>query len=158
MQSCAAFNVAEAFCVDISCVMEQFSDPINRLYLLTIPIDQAADYLLAQCGKVYEDNDGFTAANDCNDNDASIYPGAPEICDDGIDQDCNGSDAICGDLDGDGFMAISSGGEDCNDNNAQVYPGAEEICDGFDNDCDGIVDNISENLPARPGASGVEPP
>ena len=50
------------------------------------------------------DGDGFTAAgacegsrNDCNDNDAGVFPGAPEVCGDGIDNNCNGViDEECG--------------------------------------------------------------
>ncbi len=37
------------------------------------------------------DEDGFSLCdNDCNDNDASIFPGAPEVCGDNIDNNCNG--------------------------------------------------------------------
>jgi hypothetical protein len=36
------------------------------------------------------DGDGFLTADDCNDDNASINPGAIEIAGDGIDNDCNG--------------------------------------------------------------------
>jgi len=43
-------------------------------------------------GPVDADGDGYTVVEDCNDNNASIHPGAAEIKFDGIDQDCNGYD------------------------------------------------------------------
>ena len=37
------------------------------------------------------DEDGYTSDMDCNDEDAAINPGATEVCDDTIDNDCDES-------------------------------------------------------------------
>ena len=41
------------------------------------------------------DNDRSKDALDCNDIDPTIKPGAKEICEDGVDQDCDGIDPVC---------------------------------------------------------------
>lgn len=82
------------------------------------------------------DGDGVaTAEGDCNDADASSFPGATEVPYDGVDQDCDGADVT--DLDGDGWDALDVGGDDCDDEDATSFPGADEIpYDGVDNDCE----------------------
>ncbi len=85
-----------------------------------------------------EDLDGFSPdAGDCDDHNNTVYPGAVEVPYDQVDQDCDGTDAV--DVDGDGQPAIQAGGEDCNDGDSTVYSGATEVpYDGVDQDCDGL--------------------
>jgi hypothetical protein len=79
-----------------------------------------------------------TDATDCDDTDATVYPGAADIPYDGLDQDCDGADLTDADLDG--WTARVVGGDDCDDGDAAVFPGAPESADGIDANCDGVVD------------------
>lgn len=112
------------------------------------------------------DGDGFFAEGescgtpaDFNDSDMSAFPGAAELCGDGVDNDGNGlTDAAdpnavecpaeCTDMDIDGYSLEggSCGAVDCDDNNADVNPGAAEICsDNIDNNCNGLTDTADMN-------------
>ena len=110
-----------------------------------------------------QDNDGFIAQEDCDDQNAAIHPNATELCDE-VDNDCDGlidneDDSLEGgtvvylDMDGDGYGAEGTGylscssesdnitnGDDCDDTDEFVHPSALEICDGIDSDCDGSPD------------------
>jgi hypothetical protein len=44
-----------------------------------------------------EDGDGFDTTRDCDDANPDVFPGATEICLNGLDDDCAGGDWICGD-------------------------------------------------------------
>ena len=113
-------------------------------------------------GYVYDDND-------CDDNDATIFPTAIEVCDE-IDNDCDGDiddedSSVRGaptwhaDSDGDGWgdAAVSTSlcdqpsgyvvnDTDCDDADDSTHPGASEICDDVDNDCDGVIDEGVESI------------
>jgi hypothetical protein len=85
------------------------------------------------------DADGYTAeTGDCDDDDASVYPGADEVWYDGVDQDCDGANDY--DQDGDSVEQ----GDDCDDTDSAISPIATDVCDGIDNDCDDEIDEGGE--------------
>jgi uncharacterized protein (TIGR03382 family) len=94
-------------------------------------------------------------ATDCDDGEATTYPGATEYCDN-TDSDCDGDNLLNAvdpgtywwDDDGDGLggdqavvsCSIPDGAQwdtgDCDDTEPGVRPGFDEVCgDGLDNDC-----------------------
>ncbi|MEY3050424.1 MAG: hypothetical protein RLY31_209 [Bacteroidota bacterium] len=118
------------------------------------------------------DQDGYYNYVDCDDNEPTIFPGAPELCD-GLDNDCNGmvddTDLFFlyfADNDADGFgdagvtldtclqdapPGFVGNNLDCDDSLPSVYPGAVELPDSLDNDCNGLVDDgITATNPYHP--------
>lgn len=100
---------------------------------------------------------------DCDPVDPGTNPGADEICDDGLDNDCDravdSADSECDDADGgvedpcdrdhDDYDSDSDecGGDDCNDRLGRVNPGVTETPrNGVDDDC-------NPETPDVPGAS-----
>ncbi|MEY3211934.1 MAG: hypothetical protein RIT28_2415, partial [Pseudomonadota bacterium] len=103
---------------------------------------------------------------DCDDGDATVNPGATEVCG-AVDDDCDGltddddpsvdtrgEPTSWADVDLDGYGDPSTAtvrcdveparvfvDGDCDDADAAVNPGATERCDALDNDCDGLVDD-----------------
>lgn len=97
---------------------------------------------------------------DCDDQNASVFPGGTEVCN---QQDDNCDSAVDEgfplspwyvDADEDGFGDPSqveetcsqpedtvSNGLDCNDDDVSIHPGVTETCDGKDEDCSGIPDD-----------------
>lgn len=91
---------------------------------------------------VDDDGDGYPIDMDCDDTNASVYPGAPELCDD-ADNDCDGllgMDEL--DLDLDSWTPCAG---DCDDDEELVLPGGTEVCDGLDNDCSGTADDDQDS-------------
>jgi hypothetical protein len=48
---------------------------------------------------------------DCDDTDGTVNPDAEEVCDDGIDNDCDGYERSCSSSCGDGFLDVGEGEE-----------------------------------------------
>ncbi len=115
-----------------------------------------------------------SGAGDCNDFDDTTNPAAPEVCDGGADNDCDGqaddqdpdvSSTIVwyADTDSDGFgdpnttltrcsqpNNFVANDQDCDDGDLSVSPAAVETCDGRDNDCDGDLDDADSNVANTP--------
>ena len=119
-EQCDDGNLVDGDGCDASCMVEPGGDPMGDA-----------------------DGDGYSELQgDCDDTNSSVFTGAPEICGDGVDQDCNGIDQSCQcrDADRDGFFSAAQCGTavDCNDSDPNVSPGSPEISsDGIDQNCDG---------------------
>ncbi len=147
-------------CADPNCVCGEVCDVVGDEDL-----DGAADCADLDClghpaccdvdGDGVDDATAACGGTDCDDGAASVYPGAAEVPNDRIDQNCDGGDTCWRDSDRDGWgstvlvtspdlfcaghVGIANDDDDCNDALATAFPGAAEVAgDGVDQDCDGV--------------------
>ncbi len=78
-----------------------FTADRNGTYYIKVrsySVEEATSYQFGIREYVDNDDDGYTPTYDCNDNNASIYVDADEIPGNGIDEDCDGVDALASDV------------------------------------------------------------
>jgi Putative metal-binding motif len=112
------------------------------------------------------DRDGSRRPEDCDDGNAAVKPGAPDVAHNGVNEDCS-PDGDNLDADGDGHRATFAGGDDCNDANLHVNPMvADQPNNAVDEDCRGgdaaarlqtspQVSFLSNRVPGRGRIFGV---
>lgn len=133
--NCAAGFCVAGMCQDVECVRDTNCAMGTRCEGMRC---------VADTGCIDGDRDGYgtncPSGPDCDDANANVNPGTPENgatnCNDGVDNNCDGVDSICGsdeDLDNDGY-ADKDG--DCDDMNPDVNPGRREVYyNDLDDDC-----------------------
>ncbi|MCB9362274.1 hypothetical protein H6504_02465 [Candidatus Woesearchaeota archaeon] len=94
-----------------------------------------------QAGCTDKDGDGYffgslciSSPLDCQDTDQNRYPGATDICGNGIDEDCSGADKKCSSSSSGGGGGGSRGGS------SGFISNKKQCEDGKDNDGDGLID------------------
>lgn len=121
--------------------LDTYGSPSNTILACTLPVGYV------------------TNATDCDDSDASVQPGATEVCN-SIDDNCNNQvdeniqfNIYFEDADGDSFgdptstisfctlpFGYVSNNTDCDDNNSLISPLGTEVCNLLDDNCNGSVD------------------
>lgn len=125
------------------------------------------------------DRDGFGIGTgclgaDCNDNDTSVFPGAPELCD-GLDNNCDGivdngckqctpgalQPCYSGPVGTEGVGSCRAGARQCDPPGlwsatcvGEVPPRAELCGNGLDDDCNGSVDETCASGGSGSGGGG----
>ncbi len=173
-----AVEVCDALDVDEDCdtLSDDADDSVDPAGQVAVYADSDGDGYGAGAGTLACDAGAGVSltADDCDDTNGAVNPGAAEICDDAdVDEDCDGlADSAdrsvdptglanyYTDADGDGYGSESAGarcepgpGEsaasgDCDDASSAVNPGATEICDALDRDedCDGLADDADSSV------------
>ena len=108
-------------------------------------------------------------STDCDDTSSAVNPGATEVCNE-VDDDCDsliddndstvsGTTTFYADTDTDSYGDPAStsqacdqptgtvtNADDCDDSLTAVNPAATEVCNGYDDDCDGDIDDDDSSI------------